>query len=158
MSCNTQQPGRAFPSWWAVPCGCTSNPGSIFTHNWSAPGHVFQSLETLLQYIKQSTNTEPQMLMKNFFWVVFIGKFLCATLNEIQCKLKIPFSERVNGLQVLKYYLKADWHYILLLLPVKPVGVYLGGKYPLICNSGKKHHLPPHSNHSVSHSSSHWHF
>lgn len=96
--------------------------------------------------------------MKEIFLVVFIGKFLCATLNEIQCKLKILLSERLNGLQVLNYYLKAAWHYILLLLPVKPVGLYPEGKYLLICNSGKKHHLVSHSNHCISHSSSHRHF
>lgn len=52
-------------------------------------------------YIKQSTNTEPQKLMKNFFWVVFIGKILCATLNEIQCKLKILKDWMVCKCQVL---------------------------------------------------------
>jgi len=31
-------------------------------------------------------------------------------------------------LQVLKYYLKGDWHCILLLLPVKPLGLWLGGE------------------------------
>lgn len=32
------------------------------------------------------------------------------------------FSKRLNDLQVLKY-LKGDWHYIVLLLPIKPVGL-----------------------------------
>lgn len=38
------------------------------------------------------------------------------------------FSKRLNDLQELKYFLN-DGHYILLLLPVKPVGLWLGASY-----------------------------
>lgn len=94
-------------------------------------------------------------MKKNYLSCFHMKIFMCHIKRNT---MQIENIERLNGLQVLKYYLKADWHYILLLLPVKPVGLYLGGKYPLICNLGKKHHLPSQSNHCISHSSSHWHF